>query len=65
MAVLPRLDKCECGREALQHCPIVKHPHHTQTREHHVRHVQGHLTLLQLCSRQHPLLAWRSSAVTS
>eukprot|EP00975_Prorocentrum_lima_P031111 6532782-Prorocentrum_lima.AAC.1 len=30
-AVLPRLDRCECGTEAIQHCPTVKSTLHTQS----------------------------------
>eukprot|EP00975_Prorocentrum_lima_P011592 2466612-Prorocentrum_lima.AAC.1 len=57
------MGKCECGTSATQHCPIVKNPHTTQSREHHLLHAQGNLTLLYLCSQQHPRPRWRSPAI--
>eukprot|EP00975_Prorocentrum_lima_P017398 3675654-Prorocentrum_lima.AAC.1 len=59
------MDKCECETGAYQHCPIVKNPHHTPSREHHLLHAQGNLTLLYLCSRQHPRLQLQSPAITA
>eukprot|EP00975_Prorocentrum_lima_P017080 3617365-Prorocentrum_lima.AAC.1 len=64
-AQLPQLDRCECGADAAQHFHVTKGMSPWSTYEHNAIHAQANLALMYLCVRQHPLLEWRVSAISS